>query len=107
MGDLVVISWSDGISWSGRDWHFGKQGLRSPSFRRRAQNGQNSGGMAFHFRKVPVPSGRCEKIDFAEIWLDAKCMPMARRSLIGHPGATFLTAELTPHLFFKCFTSSS
>jgi hypothetical protein len=44
-------------------------------------------------------TGRCEKIDFAEIWLDAQCMPMAQRSLIGHPGEIFLAAELTPHLF--------
>jgi hypothetical protein len=46
---------------------------------------------------VIVPSGRCEKIDFAEIWLDAKCMPMAQRSIIGHPGASFLGGEFTPH----------
>jgi hypothetical protein len=51
-------------------------------------------------------SGRCKKIDFAEIWLDAKCMPMAQRSLIGHPGEIFFVAELTPHLFFNFFTSS-
>jgi hypothetical protein len=31
-------------------------------------------------------TGRCEKIDFAEIWLGAKCMPMAQRSLIELPG---------------------
>jgi hypothetical protein len=33
-------------------------------------------------------------------------MPMPQRSLIGHPGATFLEAVLTPHLFVNFFTSS-
>jgi hypothetical protein len=58
------------------------------------------------FVKVPAPSGRCEKIDFAEIWLDAKCMPMTKRSLIGDPGEISFVAELTSHLLFNFFTSS-
>jgi hypothetical protein len=43
------------------------------------------------------------QIDFAEIWLDAKCMPMAQRSVIGHPSEIVFVAELTP---FNFFTSS-
>jgi hypothetical protein len=35
------------------------------------------------------PSGRCEEIDLAEIYADAKCMPTPQRSLTEHPGATF------------------
>ena len=41
-------------------------------------------------------SGRCEKIDFAEISSEPKCMPKAQRSLIRHPGATFFKAEIAP-----------
>ena len=51
-------------------------------------------------------TGRCEKIDLAKIKLDAKCIPTARGSLIGNPGETFFSAEITPHLFFNFFTSS-
>ena len=41
-------------------------------------------------------SGRCEKIDFAEISSEPKCMPQAQRSLIRDPGAIFLKAEIAP-----------
>jgi hypothetical protein len=43
-----------------------------------------------------ISSGRCEKIDFAEISSEPKCMPKAQRSLIRHPGATFFKAEIAP-----------
>jgi hypothetical protein len=67
---------------------------------------QNAWGVSGQGVSGSFGTGRCEKIDFAEIWLDAKCMPMAQRSLIGHPGEIFFVAELTPHLFFNFFTSS-
>jgi hypothetical protein len=40
-------------------------------------------------------TGRCEKIDFAEISSEPKCMPKAQRSLIRHPGAIFLKARVS------------
>jgi hypothetical protein len=43
-----------------------------------------------------VPSGRCEKIDFAEISSEPKCMPKPRQSLKRHPGAGFFKAEIAP-----------
>ena len=45
-------------------------------------------------------TGRWDKIDFAEIWLDAKCMPMAQRSLIGHPGEIVFCRRT--HSIFIC-----
>jgi hypothetical protein len=38
--------------------------------------------------------------------IDARCMLMPQRLLIGHRGATFLEAILVPHLLFDFFTSS-
>ena len=43
---------------------------------------------------VNVLSGRCEKIDSAEISSEPKSMPRAQRSLIRHPGANFFKAEI-------------
>jgi hypothetical protein len=51
-------------------------------------------------------TGRCEKNDLAKIKPDAECIPTARRSPIGNPGETFLSAEITRRLFFIFFTSS-
>ena len=39
-------------------------------------------------------SGRCEKIDFAKISSEPKCMAKVQRSLIRHPGAIFFEAEI-------------
>jgi hypothetical protein len=41
-------------------------------------------------------TGRCEKIDFAEISSEPKCMPQAQRSLIRDPGTIFFKAEIAP-----------
>jgi hypothetical protein len=63
-------------------------------------------GVSVNLRDVICGTGRCEKIDLAKIKLDAKCIPTARGSLIGNPGETVFSAEITPHLFFNFFTSS-
>jgi hypothetical protein len=39
-------------------------------------------------------TGRCEKIDFAKISSEPKCMPKVQRSLIRHPGAIFFRPKL-------------
>jgi hypothetical protein len=48
----------------------------------------------FDLGVVITPSGRCEKIDLAEISSEPKCMPKPRQSLISHPGAVFFKAEI-------------
>jgi hypothetical protein len=39
-------------------------------------------------------TGRCEKIDLAEILSEPKCMPKPRQSFARHPGAVFFQAEI-------------
>lgn len=56
-------------------------------------NEKNLAGEAADPERGP---GRCEKIDFAEISSEPKCMPKAQRSLIRHPDAIFLKAEIAP-----------
>jgi hypothetical protein len=41
-------------------------------------------------------TGRCEKIDFAEISSEPKRMPKTQRLLIRHPGAILFKAEIAP-----------
>jgi hypothetical protein len=45
---------------------------------------------------VVTLSGRCAKINLAEISSEPKCIPKARRSPIRNPGAKFFKADITP-----------
>ena len=90
-----VVSWTGGFvdGWFDQD----DAGRNNPEmnlersrwpFSSRADPGTRSSGV--------ISSGRCERIDFAEISSEPKCMPKAQRLLIMHPGAIFFKADIAP-----------